>query len=154
MRLVGPPGSAAEIAYVLRFLAVGVLNTCVGLGSIYALKYFLGLGDVPANMIGYLIGLTNSFFWNRRWTFSHSGRIGIAAARFFSVFIAAYAVNLAVALTCIHILAVNSYLAHAIATVPYTVIFYLGSRYFVFNSRSDSHQRGSTGAKPAQEAPP
>lgn len=154
MRSVTPLSSAVELAYVVRFLAVGVLNTLVGLGSIYACKYFLGLGDVPANMIGYLIGLTNSFLWNRRWTFSHSGRIGIAAARFFLVFIVAYAVNLSVALTCIHILSINSYLAHAVATVPYTVIFYLGSRYFVFNSQSDSHQPGSTGAKPAQEARP
>jgi putative flippase GtrA len=153
MRLVGT-GSASEIAYVLRFLAVGVLNTCVGLGSIFAFKYFLGLGDAPANFCGYLIGLTNSFFWNRRWTFSHSGRIGIAAARFLLVFVVAYAVNLAVALICIHLLGVNAYLAHAIATAPYTVIFYLGSRYFAFSPRGDAHPDGSTGATPAQEAPP
>lgn len=153
MRLVGRD-LAVEIAYVLRFLAVGVLNTCVGLGSIYAFKYFLGLSDAPANLLGYLIGVTNSFFWNRRWTFSHTGRIGIAVARFFSVFIAAYVVNLAVALTCIHILTMNSYLAHAIATVPYTVIFYVGSRYFVFNPRSDRCLNESREPRPAQEAPP
>jgi len=153
MRLFGP-SAVVEMAYMLRFLAVGVLNTCVGLGSIYACKYFLGLGDIPSNMIGYLIGLTNSFFWNRRWTFSYSGHIGNAAVRFFSVFIGAYSVNLAVALTCINTLSMNSYLAHAIATVPYTVIFYIGSRYFVFNSKSAPLLGGSTEVKPTQEAPP
>jgi putative flippase GtrA len=127
---------AGEFGYVLRFLLVGILNTLVGLGSIYGCKFFLGLDDVPANMIGYLIGLTNSFIWNRRWTFSHSGGIASSLPKFVVVFLFAYAANLAVALALIRQGAFSSYVAHAVATIPYTVIFYLGSRYFVFPART------------------
>lgn len=121
-----------EWTRIARFLAVGVLNTVVGLGVIYACKYFGGMADVPANATGYVVGVVHSFFWNRRWTFAHAGAMLPAAARFLGVFCVAYLANLGAALLLIGPLGVNSYLAHAIATVPYTVLFYLGSRYLVF----------------------
>lgn len=124
--------SAGELARIARFLAVGVLNTFVGLGVIYACKYFGQIDDVSANLIGYAVGLTNSFFWNRRWTFAHAGNILPAAARFFGVFLVAYLANLATAMTAIGTFGINSYVAHAIAIVPYTALFYFGSRFFAF----------------------
>lgn len=124
--------SAGELTRIARFLAVGVLNTCIGLSVIYACKYFGKIGDVPANAIGYAVALTNSFVWNRRWTFAHAGRIFPAAIRFFAVFCVAYLANLATVLIGIKLYGLNSYLAHAIGAVPYTVLFYLGSRFFAF----------------------
>lgn len=132
--------ASTELVYVLRFLAVGVLNTAVGLGTIYGCKFFLGFGDVPANVIGYAAGLINSFLWNRKWTFSHSGDTAGTILRFVVVFLVAYAANLSAVLLLIHVFSVNAYLAQALATAPYTALFYLGSRYFVFRSR-ESHQR-------------
>jgi putative flippase GtrA len=121
-----------ELKQIFRFLAIGLMNTCIGLGVIYACKYFAQIGDVPANMIGYIVAVTNSFFWNRRWTFSHAGNILSAARRFIGLFCVAYLTNLATVMILIEMLHMNNYLAHAIATIPYTVMFYLGSRFFVF----------------------
>ena len=126
-----------EYVRIGRFLAVGVLNTFVGLATIYLCKWFLGTGDVVSNVIGYAAGLTNSFAWNRRWTFAHSGAVLPAAARFLIVFLIAYSLNLATMLAAIHVFGVNSYLAHAIAIAPYTAFFYLGSRWFVFRDGGD-----------------
>lgn len=123
---------AGEFARIARFLAVGVLNTFVGLGVIYSCKYFGQLSDVSANVVGYVVGVTNSFFWNRRWTFVHSGSIFPAALRFLGVFLAAYLANLATVMILIEAFDVNSYLAQALGTAPYTALFYLGSRFFVF----------------------
>jgi putative flippase GtrA len=124
--------AGAEFGYIFRFLLVGILNTAVGLGTIYASKYFFSLSDVPANVVGYFVGLTNSFFWNRRWTFSHSGNSLWTAARFVLVFAVAYLSNLMLMLSLISRFHFNAYAGQAFATIPYTVIFYLGSRYFVF----------------------
>jgi putative flippase GtrA len=121
-----------EFRYIFRFVVVGVLNTAVGLGTIYAAKYFFSFKDVPANGLGYLVGLINSFLWNRNWTFSHSGSTVRTMARFVLVFAVAYLGNLVVMLTLISRFHLNTYLANALATIPYTVTFYLGSRYFVF----------------------
>ena len=121
-----------EFARIARFLAVGLLNTCIGLSVIFACKYFGDLRDSPANAIGYAVALINSFVWNRRWTFSHTGNLVPAAARFCAVFFVAYLANLATVMIAIETFDVNSYLAHAIGAVPYTVLFYLGSRFVVF----------------------
>jgi putative flippase GtrA len=124
--------SGTEFRYLFRFLVVGLLNTCVGLGTIFACKYFFSLADVPANVIGYLVGLTNSFFWNRSWTFAHSGENVGTAVRFVMVFAVAYSANLLLLMSLLAQLRISSYVAQALANVLYTAVFYLGSRYFVF----------------------
>ena len=125
-----------EIGRIIRFVVVGVSNTLVGLSTIYACKYFFDIADAPANAIGYCVGLVNSFIWNRRWTFRHSGEILPAVKRFLVVFLVAYMANLLTAMLLINETSINHYLAHAIATVPYTVIFYLGSRFVVFKPKA------------------
>ena len=120
----------------LRFLAVGVLNTLLGLLAIYLCKWLLGLGDVLANFCGYVIGLSFSFVVNRSWTFRHSGAVLPALVRFLAVFAVAYALNLATVLLAIHAFEVNAYLAHAIGVVPYTLFFFLGSRYYAFRANA------------------
>ena len=53
-----------------------------------------------------------------------------------SAYAAVYLLNLATVLAAIRSLGVNSYLAHAIGVVPYTVFFFLGSRHFAFRSET------------------
>ena len=117
---------------LLRFLAVGVVNTLVGLGTTYALMGLAGFGEAPANAGGYAVGLTCSFLLNRRWTFAHEGPVLPALLRFGLVFGVAYLANLATVLTAVRGLGLNPYLAQALGVPPYTALFYLGSRYFAF----------------------
>lgn len=119
----------------LRFLAVGLVNTAVGLGMIFALKALAGWGDIQANIAGYAAGLVTSFVLNRRWTFMHDGDWSGALLRFVAVFAIAYAANLLLLLHLRDGWGVNAYLAHALATVPYTLLFFAGSRWFAFKSR-------------------
>lgn len=118
----------------VRFLLVGVVNTLVGLGVIYAGKYFFGLGDVAANVVGYAVGLTVSFVLNKRFTFNHSGAALRAAALFLLTFAIAYAVNLGVVLGLIHGFGANGYLAQAAGVPPYTITFFLLSKFMVFRA--------------------
>ena len=118
----------------LKFVIAGVANTFVGLLVIYLCKWLLGFSDALANISGYVIGLAVSFFLNRGWTFRHSGAVLPALARFLLIFVLAYLLNLATVLIAINSFGVNSYLAQAFGIAPYTVFFYLGSRYFAFRS--------------------
>ncbi len=116
----------------LRFVVVGVLNTLVGLAVIYGCKYFLGLGDVAANVAGYAVGLTVSFVLNSSWTFGYTGPKLAAAARFLGVFAVSYGVNLGTVMGLIHLAGMNSYLAQAAGMPVYTICFYLLSRSYAF----------------------
>jgi putative flippase GtrA len=117
-----------------RFLGVGAVNTLIGLGVIYACKRLLGFGDVLANMSGYAVGLTIGFMLNRHWTFGHMGNVRIAALRFLAVFGVAYSVNLLCVLLAIRAAGIDDYVSQAIGILPYTAIFYLGSRLYAFRS--------------------
>lgn len=119
----------------LRFLLVGVINTCVGLGVIYACKYFADLGDASANAIGYCVGLTVSFTLNSRFTFNYRGSVLPAMLRFFGVFLVAYAANLAVVMLAINALSINGYVAQAFGVPVYTLTFYMGSKLLVFRQK-------------------
>jgi putative flippase GtrA len=124
-----------------RFLVVGVFNTFVGLGVIYACKWFFHLGDALANAVGYAVGVLVSFTLNSKWTFGFSGDRLPALLRFIAVALIAYAMNLLTVMLLIH-LGVNSYVAQALGIPPYTLTSYFLSKYFVFD----------TGRKPAAPA--
>jgi len=125
-----PPDRALDmILEFFRFLLVGISNTLVGLTVIYGAKGIFHVGDIFANAAGYLVGLSVSFVLNRSWTFRHEGTIAAAAIRFFLAFLIAYTINLTVVLGLIHGFSINSYFAQAMGIPPYTVTFFLLTKY-------------------------
>jgi putative flippase GtrA len=125
----------------VKFVLVGVSNTFVGLGTIYAMKSLVGLGDASSNLIGYGVGLSWSFLLNRSWTFEHREHPGTALVRFFAVALVAYIVNLATVLYCVRVLQVNGYLAQAVGIPPYTILFYFGCKHFAFRKPVRGYRR-------------
>lgn len=119
----------------VRFFLVGIVNTFFGLSLIFAAKAIAGLDDLVSNMLGYSLGLSISFFLNRKWTFRHNGGVYPTAARFLAAFLLAYIANLMTLYGLRDGAGINSYLAQTISIVPYTVVFYLGSRYYVFTQK-------------------
>lgn len=127
-----------------KFVAVGVLNTAVGLTFIFAAKALLGWGDLAANASGYAVGLVTSFALNRAWTFRDRGRISPALLRFLAAFAVAYLANLVSVFALRDLAHVDSYLAQAAGVVPYTILFFLASRAFVFLDRRPPKSAAST----------
>jgi putative flippase GtrA len=117
---------------LFRFLVVGFANTLVGLLVIFACKWLLGMGDISSNAAGYGVGILIGFLLNRQWTFEHKGKLAPAFLRYLAVLASAYLINLTLVLYAINGLHLNTYLAQALGVVPYTVINYLGSRFFAF----------------------
>ncbi|RRW66763.1 GtrA family protein [Pseudomonas fluorescens] len=123
-----------------RFLVVGLLNTSLSLITIYTAKYFLNFGDVSANVLGYLIGLITSYSLNSRWTFEFGGKHNEAIKRFLISFLLSYIANIAVVLTCIHILQWNSYIAQALGMPTYTITNFLLSKHYTFKLSDTTHE--------------
>ncbi|SFN18422.1 Putative flippase GtrA (transmembrane translocase of bactoprenol-linked glucose) [Formivibrio citricus] len=116
-----------------RFVVVGMANTFAGLAFIYGARA-LGLGEVAANATGYAIGLMLSFGLNRQWTFRQRGPLLPHVLRFASVMLLAWLINVAVLLGLMR-WGVSAVLAQAGAVLPYTVVGYLGCRWWVFANR-------------------
>lgn len=115
-----------------RFLTVGVANTAVGFAVIVLAREALGFGHLTANAIGYTAGILIGFTLNRVWTFRHTGSASAALWRFLLVFAVAYAANIAIVYATIEPWSRWPYTSHLAGLFVYTLIFYLGSRYFAF----------------------
>lgn len=115
----------------LRFLAVGMLNTGVGLACIYG-AMALGVDYRWANALGYALGCLVGFVGNRSWTFRHEGPWRSSLARWLLVVAAAYAVNLSAVVALHEALGIDAYVAQLGGIVLYTAAAFLGGRLFAF----------------------
>jgi putative flippase GtrA len=123
---------------LVRFILTGVLNTAVGLGTIFALKWFLNMGDIPANLLGYAVGLVVSYVVNSRWTFRYRESLLPVLPQYALVVLVAYLANLASVHLCIEQLHLDSYLAQAVGVIPYAALSYVLLRWFVFGKPARS----------------
>ena len=118
----------------LRFLVVGVVNTAVGYGTILALQYGAGIGHLPANAAGYLVGATVSYLLNKHYTFESQRAHREAAPKFVMAVGICYLINVLVLEIAVRVLHWPGALAQAVAMVSYTLSFYFISRALVFRT--------------------
>jgi putative flippase GtrA len=125
----------AWLIQAFKFLAVGALNTLVDAGLYFALTRWLGLAILPtlAKAISYGIGVLNSFYWNRSWTFRSKGK----ALSKFTLFVMANLIALALNAGLMHIGLVIWQLpelaALVLATGSTLVWNFTISKFFIFN---------------------
>ncbi len=122
----------------VRFVIVGLLNTAVDLGAFYLLALIPGMPNIAAKGVSYLLGICNSFFWNKYWTFNARG--SARGKREFAVFLAVNMPPLLVNVVVFTLLGlwIDSgtrwvQLAKAFAAAVVSVTWnFLGSRYWAF----------------------
>lgn len=82
-----------EMLRFVKYCMVGVLNTLLTLGVIFLCKSLLGVNPYISNAAGYLVGVTNSFLWNKKWVFHSSGGMRSEAVKFLCGFGICYALQ-------------------------------------------------------------
>src|SRR5262249_41529371 len=92
-------GGKGEPHRLARYLAVGLISTCIDFTVLIMLKS-LGLTTLAANSLSYAAGFLVSFAVNYRWTFaeSHSKHVSLHFAQFLVVGICGLALNTALVL--------------------------------------------------------
>ncbi|MNO35597.1 GtrA-like protein [compost metagenome] len=120
----------------IKFLIVGILNTIVGY-SVYALYiFFIDKNYVHALLISHIIGVVHSYIWNRRWTFRQSHSSFGSIAKFVTIYIFTFLINLLLLSFFVDKMEVNTLVAQGIALFLTTLISYLGHKYWSFRSIS------------------
>jgi putative flippase GtrA len=123
---------------VVRFIVVGLLNTAVDLGAFYVLSLIPGMPHSGAKAASYVLGICNSFIWNKYWTFGAGS--SARGKREFAVFFAVNLPPLAVNVVVFTVLGIwidsGAWLvrmAKAFAAAVVSVAWnFLGSRYLAF----------------------
>ncbi|MFN3809358.1 MAG: GtrA family protein [Roseateles asaccharophilus] len=79
---------------IARYGVVGLLSNGIGYG-LYLLLTFLGLGPKLTMSLLYVVGVLQTFLFNKRWTFQHDGSLSVTFVRYLLVYALGYLVNLA-----------------------------------------------------------
>ena len=116
----------------VKFCIVGILNTALTLGVIFVLMRGFAVNYVLANMIGYVLGLVNSFLWNKTWTFRSTGSLGRESVAFLAVFGVSYAIQLGALVLLKETCNLHVEVAQVVSMVIFSAVNFLGNKFFSF----------------------
>ncbi len=116
----------------VKFGIVGVSNTLITFIVYTILLKVFGVWYLAASAIGFIVGATNGFLLNRRWTFA--GHVGdsLTPVRWAVVQSAGLAINLGLLYLFVHDAHIDELLAQALATIVVTVTTFFVNRAWTF----------------------
>lgn len=116
-----------------RFATVGGSGYVVNLAVFSTLVHAAGVDYRLAATAAFCVALVNNFAWNRIWTFrARTGHAGFQAARFCSVSLAAFGLNLAILSLLVGTLDVPEVAAQAVAVALPTPMSFIGNKLWSF----------------------
>lgn len=139
-------GNEAKKTFVqlLKYGVIGVSNTLITLVVFYVINTLMGLDYAVANTLGYILGLINSFVWNRNWVFRTGGNVWREAGLFALGFIICFALQMGVSQwllsTSLHDLTISwlpmkntgENVTMCLSMVVYTLANYVYNRFVTF----------------------
>ena len=120
---------------LLKFVGVGLLNTLLSLAVINILMY-VGVNYQLANLVGYVVGVINSFFWSKFWVFRSQKSLYKEALLFGIVFFFCYVANFMALLFLVEIFQLSPYIAQPMAMCVYTLLNFILNRTITFRKRN------------------
>lgn len=121
---------------VLKYSVVGIINTLVGYGVFMVALLGLRYSPELANVIGYTIAFSVSFFLNRFFVFTNTNISLQMGLRFVTAFFVAFAANFGTLVILVRCFLVLPEIAQIFAMIVYTIIFYVLNKNFVFMERN------------------
>jgi putative flippase GtrA len=118
-----------------KFCVVGAIGYGINVG-IYRVLLASGVHYLLAATISFLVAVSSNYTWNRLWTFrDQRGHVGVQGMRFFTVSVAALAVNLAALDLLVHVGGLGKFLANAIAIPLVTPLNFIGNKLWSFRRK-------------------
>src|SRR3954452_5240504 len=112
-----------------KFLLVGLSGYIVNLAVFTFSLEVLGVHHIAAATIAFGVAVMNNFWWNRHWTFAAGGgHAGFQAARFFTVSVVAFLIQVTILELLVSAAGMPKVLAQAISLVLATPVNFIGNK--------------------------
>jgi dolichol-phosphate mannosyltransferase len=118
---------------LFKFGLVGASGYVINLAVFALLNGSLGVHYSLAAIGAFCVAVSSNFFWNRHWTFAAGdGHAGFQAVRFFTISVAALAINLAVLEALVVWASLGEFPAQALAVAVAMPFNFLGNKLWAF----------------------
>lgn len=144
------------LVQLMKYGVIGVMNTLITAVTFYLLNTKLNVPYGPANIIGYVLGVINSFIWNRQWVFKNGTNIKREALLFGFGFVMCWLLQAGVSLLLLEGLGwknlpddimpflpmknAGQNIVMVISMVVYTIANYVYNRTITFKEKSKNEQ--------------
>ncbi|MBO4814622.1 MAG: GtrA family protein [Muribaculaceae bacterium] len=138
---------------LVKYGIIGVSNTLITLITFYVLNTLLNVPYVPANVTGYVLGVANSFFWNRTWVFKTKNNWRREAVLFVIGFLLCWGLQILFSWVLLEVCDMKDLtiswlpmkkagqnIVMILSMVVYTLANYAYNRTFTFREQSDDQQ--------------
>lgn len=122
--------SSEDTKRIFKFVCVGLLNTFIGYGAFFILSFFLNY--MVALVVAHFIGVTNSYLWNKYWTFQVKRFQPAEFVRFNIVYLLALGANMLILYIAVELLAADPRLGQLFVLPLVTLLSYFGHKYWSF----------------------
>ncbi len=120
-------------AQFTRYVIVGLVSNAILYLGYLALTAF-GMGHKLAMTVLYVLGVCQTFFFNRSWSFQDSGRIQGAFVKYLAVYGTGYAINWSLLWLFVDELGLPHQVVQGILIFVVAIFIFLLLRFWVFNS--------------------
>ena len=117
----------------LRYAVIGLVSNAV-LYVGYLVLTQMGLGSKLAMTMMYAVGVAQTFFFNKRWTFAHSGRSSQVFSRYVLLYATGYALNMLVLGLCVDQLGWSHQWVMLALMLMMVIFFFVGQKFWVFRT--------------------
>jgi putative flippase GtrA len=118
-----------------RFAVVGLISNAL-LFLLYIAVTGLGMGHKLAATLAYAIGVAQTFFFNRSWSFRDRGAPGPAFVRYVGAYAFGYVFNMAALVVLVDRAGYRHQFVQAVVILILAVTLFLLQKFWVFRDKS------------------
>jgi len=123
-----------SIVQFIKFGIVGVVNTLLTALTIWILLKVFYCSDYVSNITGYIVGLVNSFIWNRKWTFASNTKVKDTVLKFIITFAISYCIQLGNLYILLNYSGIDPYICQILSIGVYTIANFTINKYYTFKN--------------------
>lgn len=117
----------------VRYGIIGVLNNAIGYFFFLWLVH-IGLDPKTAMSLLYGIGVLQTFYFNRSWSFGHTGKISSSFAKYLSAYALGYLLNLLSLFLMVDYFGFSHEFVQAFMILFVAGMLFLLQRYWIFRA--------------------
>jgi putative flippase GtrA len=121
---------------IIKFCIVGILNTIVGYGAFFFLVNYMHY--IQALFIAHIVGVTNSFIWNKYWIFKSKNLMLYEYVKFNLIYAIVFIANAIALFVCVELIYADPRLAQLILLPVITVMSFFGQKLWTFKDKIDA----------------